>query len=281
MMTKAGMEEDEGRRVPTSLRLDEICDKLNATEDKLEELKQTQVKLQLLRNEFEEKDDNLDEEFQELIALDRGLQYVKWSQVIETIGERVKRLSKSDKSNDDSSKLASNASALVQCHSMLVLIVSHLIHSSQCRHLRGYAFSVLVFTRQVCLSLWQDSLNAHLQLLHFPQCVLTSKTEASSLGIVKKGTVFGSNSSVDDASKIKTFVCLYRSLVDIRIDDSDLLSRLPMDLKNPDPLEPLIIPLKQRFKYHFMGSKKTNKPSETRMVLAASRPVDAKVNSVL
>ena len=64
----------------------------------------------------------------------------------------------------------------------------------------------------------------------------------------------------DDVVAISTFKFLYRLLVDMKIDNQDILNRLPEELQNFNPSTILFEPLKKRFKYHFMGSKKTNNP---------------------
>ena len=60
--------------------------------------------------------------------------------------------------------------------------------------------------------------------------------------------------------RVRAFADLYGSLAGLRIADPELLAKLPDSLENPRPLEVILKPLRQRFKYHFMGSKKTNNP---------------------
>ena len=46
----------------------------------------------------------------------------------------------------------------------------------------------------------------------------------------------------------------------MKIDNQNIVNRLPEELQDCNPSTMLIDPLKKRFKYHFMGSKKTNNP---------------------
>ena len=46
----------------------------------------------------------------------------------------------------------------------------------------------------------------------------------------------------------------------MKIEDDRILDRLPNELKDCDPCDILLEPLKKRFNFHFMGSKKTNNP---------------------
>jgi hypothetical protein len=64
----------------------------------------------------------------------------------------------------------------------------------------------------------------------------------------------------DDIVVISNFKFLYRILVDMRIDNEKIVNRLPQELRDCDPCNILLDPLKKRFKYHFMGSRKTNNP---------------------
>ena len=107
---------------------------------------------------------------------------------------------------------------------------------------------MLAYTRHACLSAWLPSLEAQLEALDFPKCVLAP---AGSSGFTK---------ALEDTFKVRAFTSLYRSLVDLNVNDQEVLDKLPEHLGNPKPLEVILKPLKQRFKYHFMGSKKTNNP---------------------
>ena len=64
----------------------------------------------------------------------------------------------------------------------------------------------------------------------------------------------------DDVGAITSFKFLYRILVDMKIDNQDIVNKLPEELQDCNPLTILVEPLKKRFRYHFMGSKKTNNP---------------------
>ena len=69
-----------------------------------------------------------------------------------------------------------------------------------------------------------------------------------------------SSSMTEDVTAIRKFKCIYRILVDMKIEDHRILDRLPTELKDCDPCDILLEPLKKRFNFHFMGSKKTNNP---------------------
>ena len=69
-----------------------------------------------------------------------------------------------------------------------------------------------------------------------------------------------SSSMSDDIVIINNFKFLYRVLVDMKIHDEKIANRLPQELRDCDPVNILLDPLKKRFKYHFMGPKKTNNP---------------------
>ena len=118
------------------------------------------------------------------------------------------------------------------------------------RNLRGYALNMLAYTRHACLTAWVPLLEGHLQSLDYPKCVLAAATTSSG----------GFSRALEDNSKVRAFAGIYRALVDLAIEDADLLSKLPDHLDNPKPLDIVLKPLVQRFKYHFMGSKKTNNP---------------------
>ena len=64
----------------------------------------------------------------------------------------------------------------------------------------------------------------------------------------------------EDIVVISKFKFLYRILVDMNIDNEKIVNRLPQELRDCDPSNILLDPLKKRFKYHFMGPRKTNNP---------------------
>ena len=207
----------------TSAALTQIRDTLVEVQEAIEKIEEVQGKsksLQSLRPK------PLD--IEDLVALDRAHQHLLWLDVISRVLDKAAECQK-------------NHDLLVSCHGILVTIVSTLIDTS-CLHLRTYALKGLVYLRSTSLPNLETELESDLEALNYPKCVLGLEDHEE---LVKN----------QDFSNVKKFQKTYQILDDLQLP-SVILKQF--ELKNTDPALRVLRPLKKRFKYHFLGAKKTN-----------------------
>ena len=136
-----------------SVALDQIKDKLVEAQKALEKIDEVQQKSKSLQSL---KPAPLDVE--DLVALDRAHQHLLWLDVISKVLEK----SKGAKKDHD---------VLVSCHNILSKLVEALIDSS-CLNLRNYALKSLIYLRSSYLPALEVELEADLEALNYPRCVL-------------------------------------------------------------------------------------------------------------
>ena len=201
--------------------------------EKITEVQDTLNKIEEVNDKFksfhEFKPDAL--EIDDLVALDRAHQHLSWLHVISSTLEKSKSANK-------------DHDTLLQCHQILVEIVGHLMDSS-CLNLRNYAVQSLVYIRSSVLPPLETELETDLQCLDFPKCVLGLEEEDAF--------------KTKDASNVKKFQRNFGLLQDLQLPEKILKQ---FELNNTDPALVVLKPLKKRFKFHFMGVKKTNNPDK-------------------
>ena len=208
----------------TSAALSQIRDTLVEVQDAIEKIEEVQGKSKSLQSLQPKPLD-----IEDLVALDRAHQHLLWLDVISRVLDKSKEWKK-------------NYDLLVSCHAILVTIVSTLIETS-CIHLRTYALKGLVYLRSTTLPTLETELESDLETLNYPKCVLGLEDE----DLVKN----------QDFSNVKKFQKAYQVLDALQLP-SVILKQF--ELKNVDPALRVLRPLKKRFKYHFLGAKKTNNP---------------------
>ena len=136
-----------------SVALDQIKDKLVEAQKALEKIDEVQQKSKSLQSL---KPAPLDVE--DLVALDRAHQHLLWLDVISKVLEKSKGAKKDHE-------------VLVSCHNILSKLVEALIDSS-CLNLRNYALKSLIYLRSSYLPALEVELEADLEALNYPRCVL-------------------------------------------------------------------------------------------------------------
>ena len=211
------------RTISISIALNQIHEKLNTAQDTLSQIDDVNEKSKSFQNL---KPTPLD--IDDLMALDRAHQHLSFLHVISSVLEKSKNSSKDQE-------------VLIQCHRLLVSIVNELIESS-CLNLRNYAVQSLIYIRSTNLPTIENELETDLLALNYPKCVLGLDDE----DIVKS----------QDSPNVKKFQKNYSLLQELQLPEKILKQ---FELYNTDPALVVLKPLKKRFKFHFMGSKKTNK----------------------
>lgn len=206
----------------TQFALNQIKLKINEAQETLQKIDEVNSKSKSLQSL---KTAPLD--IEDLVSLDRAHQHLSWLDVI------TKILEKSKSSKKDSS-------ILIDCHRILVALLTQLMDSS-CLHLRNYALQSLIFLRQENLPELEKDLEAKLETLNYPKCVLGIEDEEKN----------------PDLAQIKKFQKTFLLLEELKLPEK-LVEKF--GLQNSDPSLIVAKPLKKRFIFHFMGTKKTNNP---------------------
>ena len=125
----------------------------------------------------------------DLVALDRAHQHLSWLDVISKVLEKSKNAKKEPET-------------LIQCHRVLVAFVSALIES-KCLNLRTFALDSLFYLRSSHIPALEAELEADLEALNYPKCVLGLDDE----DIVKN----------QDLSNVKKFQKNYAILQELQL----------------------------------------------------------------
>lgn len=205
-----------------SSALNQIRDKINETQETLNRLDQVAEKSKSLQALEPTAPLDIDD----LVALDRAHQHLSWLDVISKVLAKSK-----------------NVDLLIENHRILVAIVSQLMDSA-CLHLRSYAVQSLIYLRSCHLPSLEAELESNLESLHYPKCVL---------GLDE------SQYHHQESKNVEKFQKSYSILQEVQLPEKILKQ---FELSNVDPALIVAKPLKKRFKFHFMGAKKTNNPDK-------------------
>jgi len=209
----------------TLLQLHEKISQSQETLNQIDEVHNKSKSLQALKPTALDIDD--------LVALDRAHQHLSWLHVISNIIEKSKSNSKKP-----------DYELVVKSHQLLSTIVTELIDSS-CLNLRSYALQSLLYIRTNNLPNLEAELESDLEALNYPKCVLGLEEE----DIVKN----------QDFSNVRKLQKTYSILSSLQLPEPIVKQ---FELTNIDPALEVLKPLKKRFKFHFMGKKKTNNPNK-------------------
>lgn len=205
-----------------SSALNQIRDKISDAQDTLNRLDEVTEKSKSLQALEPAAPLDIDD----LVALDRAHQHLAWLDVISKVLAKAK-----------------NVDLLIGNHRILVAIVNQLMDSA-CLHLRSYAVQSLIYLRSCHIPTLEAELESNLESLNYPKCVL---------GLDE------SQYHHQESKNVEKFQKTYSILQEIQLPEKILKQ---FELTNVDPAMVVAKPLKKRFKFHFMGAKKTNNPDK-------------------